>query len=48
VLPRTISRWLALGLPARLRRAIDLPVTQVTAHALQQPAPVPAREPIAA
>jgi hypothetical protein len=48
VLPRTISRWLALGLPARLRRTIDLPVTQVTAHALPQPVPVPAREPLAA
>ena len=24
-LPRAISRWLALGLPARLRRTIDLP-----------------------
>ncbi len=31
VLPRGISRWLALGLPARLRRAVDLPVIQVTA-----------------
>lgn len=48
VLPRKISRWLALGLPVRLRRAIDLPVAQVTAHALQRPAPTPAREPIAA
>lgn len=47
MLPRTISRWLALGLPARLRRATDLPVTQVTAQALQVPAPAPAREPIA-
>jgi hypothetical protein len=44
VLPRKISRWLALGLPARLRRATELPVTQVTAHALEAPAPVPARE----
>lgn len=48
VLPRTVSRWLALGLPARLRRAIDLPVIQVTAQALQQPAPAPSREPVAA
>lgn len=48
VLPRAISRWLALGLPARLRRAIDLPVTQVTAHALPQPVPAPTREPVAA
>lgn len=40
-LPRTLSRWLALGLPVRLRRAIDLPVVQVTAHPQPQPgAPV--------
>lgn len=44
VLPMRVSRWLAIGLPARLRRTIDLPVTQVTAHALQQPLPVPSRE----
>jgi hypothetical protein len=31
-LPRTISRWLAMGLPARLRRTVDLPVTEVDAH----------------
>lgn len=42
VLPRTISRWLALGLPARLRRAIDVPVIQVTAHPLGAPAPAAA------
>jgi len=43
VLPKMVSRWLALGLPARLRRTIDVPVVQVTAHA--NPAggpPVPA------
>jgi hypothetical protein len=38
VLPRGISRWLALGLPARLRRTIDLPVVQVTAHSESQSA----------
>ncbi len=48
VLPRAISRWLAMGLPARLRRTIDLPVTQVTGSAQQAPAPSPAREPVAA
>lgn len=48
VLPRGLSRWLAMGLPSRLRRAIDLPVRQVSAHALQQPVPVPAREPAVA
>jgi hypothetical protein len=35
VLPRTISRWLALGLPTRLRRTTDIPVVQVTARAQQ-------------
>ena len=39
VLPRTISRWLALGLPARLRRMVDLPVVQVTAQSSAAPAP---------
>jgi hypothetical protein len=43
VLPRTISRWLALGLPARLRRTVDLPVTQVNASALPLSQPLPAR-----
>lgn len=42
VLPMRISRWLAIGLPARLRRTVDPPVTQVTAHA--QPQPVESRE----
>jgi len=41
VLPRSISRWLALGLPARLRRSIDLPVIQITARERTQ-APLPA------
>jgi hypothetical protein len=40
VLPKGISRRLALGLPARLRRAIDLPVFQVTAHSAPQTAAV--------
>jgi hypothetical protein len=35
-LPRTVSRWLSLGLPARLRRSFDLPIQEVTANA---PAP---------
>jgi hypothetical protein len=48
VLPRDLSKWLALGLPARLRRAIDLPVHQVTAHRLRTPAPTRAPEPVAA
>ncbi|MGN6664126.1 MAG: hypothetical protein ACTHK6_08000 [Solirubrobacterales bacterium] len=37
VLPHGLSKWLALGLPARLRRSIDLPVIQVTAHRWQAP-----------
>jgi len=44
VLPRAVSRWLALGLPARLRRAVDLPVVQVNAQPLSRPQPVVARE----
>jgi hypothetical protein len=42
VLPRTISRWLAVGLPERLRRATDLPVVQVSARPLAVPAAAPA------
>src|SRR4051794_22033801 len=40
VLPKRLSRWLALGLPARLRRATDLPVFQVTAHSASQAAAI--------
>jgi hypothetical protein len=48
-LPRTISRWLAMGLPARLRRAVDLPVTEVNAQPLAPPLPTrAAREAVAA
>lgn len=48
-LPRTISRWLAVRLPARLRRTLELPVTEVTAQPLAQPLPDrSAGEPIAA
>jgi hypothetical protein len=43
VLPRTISRWLALGLPARLRRTVNLPVSQVEATAQPLGRPLPAR-----
>ncbi|HEX6987603.1 MAG TPA: hypothetical protein VF170_19645, partial [Planctomycetaceae bacterium] len=42
-LPRTISRWLAVGLPARLRRTVEVPVTEVNAQPLAQP--LPARSP---
>ncbi|HEX3042742.1 MAG TPA: hypothetical protein VHP56_11705 [Solirubrobacterales bacterium] len=45
-LPRTISGWLAVRLPARLRRTVDLPVTEVNAQPLAQP--LPTREPVAA
>jgi hypothetical protein len=38
VLPKGLSRWLALGLPARLRRSVDLPVVQVTAQPVSAPA----------
>jgi hypothetical protein len=48
-LPRMISRWLAVGLPARLRRCVDLPVSEVTAHPSAQPLSTPAaRQAIAA
>jgi hypothetical protein len=47
VLPRGISRWLALGLPSRLRRALELPVVQVTAHPRVQPVPA-SRQKVAA
>ncbi|HET9155000.1 MAG TPA: hypothetical protein VFN85_12925 [Solirubrobacterales bacterium] len=43
VLPRTISRWLVLGLPARLRRSVDLPVTQVNASSRPLGKALPAR-----
>lgn len=48
VLPMRVSRWLAVGLPARLRRTVDLPVTQVTAHAQPEPVPVGSRETVLA
>ncbi|HET9676856.1 MAG TPA: hypothetical protein VFP21_05070 [Solirubrobacterales bacterium] len=48
VLPRSISRWLALGLPGRLRRAVELPVFQVTAQPRAQPVPASHREVAAA
>lgn len=38
-LPRTISRWLAMRLPGRLRRTLDLPVTEVSAQPLAEPLP---------
>jgi len=45
-LPRTISRWLALRLPSRLRRVVDLPVSEVNAQPLA--APLSDRQPVAA
>jgi hypothetical protein len=47
-LPRALSRWLAVGLPARLRRMIDLPVSEVSAHQWRQPAEERARQTVAA
>lgn len=38
VLPHGVSRWLALDLPARLRRCCGLPISQVTAHPRRRPA----------
>lgn len=48
MLPRGLSKWLALGLPTRLRRAIDLPINQVTAQPRQAPVQPPSREAVAA
>jgi hypothetical protein len=45
MLPRSISKWLAMGLPARLRRSVEVPVHEVTAGAAparQAQAPAPA------
>jgi hypothetical protein len=36
-LPRPVSRWLSLGLPARLRRSFDLPIRELTANATASP-----------
>jgi hypothetical protein len=47
-LPRTVSRWLAVGLPARLRRALSVPVTEVRAQPLDLSAAAAVREPVAA
>jgi hypothetical protein len=47
-LPRTISRWLAVGLPSRLRRTVDLPVSEVSAHQWREPAPARSPETVAA
>jgi hypothetical protein len=48
-LPRTVSRWLAIGLPARLRRTLDLPVVGLTARPLERSlSREPEREPVAA
>lgn len=48
-LPRTISGWLAVRLPGRLRRTLDLPVVEVRVQPLAQPLPDrSAGEPVAA
>jgi hypothetical protein len=38
-LPRRVSRWLAVGLPTRLRRTLDLPVTEVNVQPLARSSP---------
>jgi hypothetical protein len=45
-LPRSISNWLRLGLADRLRRAFEIPVTQVSAHPSARVVPVRRREPV--
>jgi len=48
-LPRKVSRWLAVRLPGRLRRTLDLPVTEVVAQPQARPLPTPAdARPVAA
>jgi hypothetical protein len=32
-LPRRLSRWMAMDLPHRIRRATNLPVTHISGHA---------------
>jgi hypothetical protein len=47
-LPRALSRWLAVGLPARLRRTVDLRISEVNAQPLDEPLPERvARRPVA-
>jgi hypothetical protein len=45
-LPRGVSKWLRLGLADRLRRAFDIPVTQLSAHPRARVAPVSGRLPV--
>jgi hypothetical protein len=45
-LPRSVSSWLRLGLADRLRRAFEVPVTQVSAHPRARFAPFRRREPV--
>jgi hypothetical protein len=47
-LPRAISRWLAVGLSARLRRTVDLPIAEVNAQEWRGAAEEDAREIVAA
>jgi hypothetical protein len=47
-LPHSVSRWLRLSLPDRLRRAFAVPVTQVIAHPSTRRAPVRRREAVGA
>jgi hypothetical protein len=45
-LPRGVSKWLRLGLADRLRRAFEIPVTQVSAHPRARFASVGRRQPV--
>jgi hypothetical protein len=46
-LPRSVSKWLRLGLADRLRRGFEIPVTQVSAHPRARFAPAGRRQPVA-
>jgi hypothetical protein len=47
-LPRGVSRWLRASLPGRLRRSMELPVTQITAHPRAEREPSRDRETVGA
>jgi hypothetical protein len=45
-LPRSVSKWLRLGLADRLHRAFEIPVTQVSSHPRARFGPVRRRQPV--
>jgi len=45
-LPRSVSKWLKLSLADRIRRAFEIPVTQVSTHPRARSGPVRRRKPV--